>query len=68
MAAGSDTAGFFGEASSGVITSESEFCIRLGEEMESMGTLTIRLPDDEHERLRKLAKQRHISLNKLIEE
>jgi len=33
-----------------------------------MTTLTIRLPDDTHARLRQLAKQRKISLNKLIEE
>jgi predicted transcriptional regulator len=33
-----------------------------------MATLTIRLPDDKHERLRQLAKQRQISMNKLIEE
>lgn len=33
-----------------------------------MATLTIRLPDDKHERLKLLAHKRHISLNKLIEE
>lgn len=33
-----------------------------------MTTLTIRLPDDTHARLRQLAKQRKMSLNKLIEE
>lgn len=33
-----------------------------------MGTLTIRLPDDKHERLKALAKMRKISMNKLIEE
>ena len=33
-----------------------------------MATLTIRMPDDKCERLRQLARQRHISLNKLIEE
>ena len=33
-----------------------------------MTTLTMRLPDDTHARLRQLAKQRKISLNKLIEE
>ena len=33
-----------------------------------MATLTIRLPDDKHARLRQLAKQRKISLNKLMEE
>lgn len=33
-----------------------------------MGTLTIRLPDEKHERLRQLAAQRNMSLNKLIEE
>ena len=33
-----------------------------------MGTLTIRIPDDTHERLKLLAKQRKISLNKLMEE
>lgn len=33
-----------------------------------MSTLTIRLPDDKHERLKELAKRRHISVNKLIDE
>ncbi len=33
-----------------------------------MATLTIRLPDDKHERLKLLADKRHISLNKLMEE
>ena len=33
-----------------------------------MTTLTIRLPDDTHARLRQLAKQRKMSLNKLMEE
>ena len=33
-----------------------------------MGTLTIRLPDDQHERLKSLAAQRGVSLNKLFEE
>jgi len=33
-----------------------------------MATLTIRLPDDKHERLRQLAKRRKISMNKLMEE
>lgn len=33
-----------------------------------MGTLTVRLPDDQHERLRQLARRRKISMNKLIEE
>ncbi len=33
-----------------------------------MGTLTIRLPDDKHARLKTLAQSRGISLNKLIEE
>lgn len=33
-----------------------------------MSTLTIRLPDDQHERLRMLAAHRGISLNKLFEE
>ena len=32
-----------------------------------MTTLTIRLPDDTHARLRQLAKQRKMSLNKFIE-
>ena len=31
-----------------------------------MTTLTIRLPNDKHERLRLLAKRRRISMNKLI--
>ena len=33
-----------------------------------MATLTIRLPDEKHERLRQLAERRKISMNKLIEE
>ncbi len=33
-----------------------------------MGTLTVRLPDDQHERLRQLARHRKMSMNKLIEE
>jgi predicted transcriptional regulator len=36
--------------------------------MLKMSTLTIRLPDDKHERLKLLAQQRHISINKLMEE
>lgn len=33
-----------------------------------MSTLPIRLPDDKHLRLRKLAKHRSMSVNKLMEE
>ena len=33
-----------------------------------MGTLTIRIPDDKHNRLKALARHRHISVNKLVEE
>jgi len=33
-----------------------------------MSTLTIRLPDDKHNRLKILAKYRKMSVNKLIEE
>ncbi len=33
-----------------------------------MATLTIRLPDDKHLRLKALARRRHISVNKLMEE
>ena len=33
-----------------------------------MSTLTIRLPDDQHERLKALAKSNSISINKLIDE
>jgi predicted transcriptional regulator len=33
-----------------------------------MATLTIRLPDDTHARLKALAKRRRISVNKLMEE
>jgi len=33
-----------------------------------MGTLTIRLPDDKHARLKTVALSRGISVNKLIEE
>jgi len=33
-----------------------------------MATLTVRLPDDKHQRLKALARHRHISVNKLMEE
>jgi predicted DNA-binding protein len=33
-----------------------------------MGTLTIRLPDEKHNRLKELAQAKGISVNKLIEE
>jgi predicted transcriptional regulator len=33
-----------------------------------MSTLTIRLPDDKHARLKALAEKRNISVNKLIDE
>lgn len=33
-----------------------------------MSTLTIRLPEDKHQRLRQLAKHRSMSVNKLVEE
>ena len=33
-----------------------------------MATLTVRIPDDKHGRLKTLAQYRHISVNKLIEE
>ena len=33
-----------------------------------MSTLTIRLPEEKHARLRQLAKHRGISVNKLVEE
>ena len=33
-----------------------------------MATLTIRIPDDKHGRLKALAQHRHISINKLFEE
>ncbi len=33
-----------------------------------MSTLTIRIPDDKHDRLKQLAKYRQISVNKLIDE
>jgi plasmid stability protein len=33
-----------------------------------VATLTIRLPDDQHQRLKTLAAQRGLSLNKLFEE
>ena len=33
-----------------------------------MATLTIRLPDDKHARLKALAQRRHVSVNKLMEE
>ncbi len=37
-------------------------------EDETMSSLTIRLPDDKHQRLKALAASRHISINKLIDE
>ena len=33
-----------------------------------MATLTIRLPDDKHNRLKSLAKRKKVSINKLFEE
>ena len=33
-----------------------------------MSTLTIRLPQDKHQRLKQLAQYRHMSVNKLMEE
>ena len=33
-----------------------------------MGTLTVRLPDDKHDRLKSLAAYRRVSINKLMEE
>ncbi len=33
-----------------------------------MATVTLRLPDDKHMRLKALARRRHISVNKLLEE
>ena len=33
-----------------------------------MSTLTVRLPDDKHERLKALAAHKKVSVNKLIEE
>lgn len=33
-----------------------------------MATLTIRLPNDKHERLKELARSRNMSVNKLVEE
>jgi predicted transcriptional regulator len=33
-----------------------------------MATLTIRLPDDKHNRLKALAQRKNISINKLVEE
>ena len=33
-----------------------------------MATMTIRIPDDKHSRLKALARHRHVSVNKLIEE
>jgi predicted transcriptional regulator len=33
-----------------------------------MATLTIRIPDDKHNRLKQLAESRGVSVNKLIEE
>jgi len=33
-----------------------------------MGTLTIRMPDATHDRLKQLARSRNLSVNKLVEE
>jgi len=33
-----------------------------------MATLTVRIPDDKHGRLKALAKHRHVSVNKLMED
>ena len=33
-----------------------------------MSTLTVRLPDDTHQRLKQLARDRGVSINKLMEE
>ncbi len=33
-----------------------------------MSTLTLRLPDDKHDRLRQLARHQNVSLNKLFDE
>lgn len=33
-----------------------------------MTTLTVRIPDDKHDRLKALAQSRHISVNKLMDE
>ena len=33
-----------------------------------MSTITLRIPDDKHERLKNLAKSRNISVNKLLDE
>ncbi len=33
-----------------------------------MKKLTIRLPDDKHERLRQLARHQHVSMNRLLED
>ena len=33
-----------------------------------MATLTVRLPDDKHERLKALASRKNVSVNKLMEE
>ncbi len=33
-----------------------------------MATLTIRIPDDKHSRLKALTQHRHVSVNKLVEE
>ncbi len=33
-----------------------------------MATFTVRIPDDKHNRLKALARHRHVSVNKLMEE
>lgn len=45
-----------------------EYDLRQGPLRRPMATLTIRLSDEKHERLRQLAERRKISMNKLIDE
>ena len=55
----------------GVVVDSSVFIARQSAKFENtptMSTLTIRLPDEKHSRLRELAKHRDMSVNKLIEE
>ena len=40
----------------------------MSREKDAMGTLTLRLPNEQHERLKTLAARRGVSLNRLFEE
>ena len=46
----------------------SDACKIFKRKEKDMATMTIRIPDDQHERLKALAARRGVSLNKLMEE